>query len=96
MADECFVLKENSEAIREKIRDAGIRVCVCASFNGTIWLDYSTVVSNGVHGLGYGDETMSGEAYLSLFMRETKNVIVCKDVDEFIARILEFESQDAK
>ena len=35
-----LVLKENSEAIRKKITDAGITVCACASFEGARWLDF--------------------------------------------------------
>ena len=95
MVDKTFILKENSESIRKKITDAGIRVCICASFKDAVWLDYSTVVANGVHGIGYfGEdvETHSVEEELARFLAECKNPIFCKDVDEFIKLIKEFES----
>lgn len=95
MVDKTFILKENSESIRKKITDAGIRVCICASFVDADWLDYSTVVANGVHGIGYfGEEvgTHSVEEELARFLAECKNPIFCKDVDEFIRLINEFEA----
>lgn len=99
MENKTFILKQNSEVIRQKIKDAGIRVCICASFKDACWLDYSTVVANGVHGVGYfGEEveTHSVEEELARFLAECKNPIFCKDVDEFIRLIKEFEDGKTK
>ena len=92
MEDKTFILKENSEAIRKKIMDAGIHVCHCASFVDADWLDYSIVVANGVHGNGYPYEGMTKEETRAMFLHEVKNPIWCKDVDEFIKLIKEFEN----
>ena len=93
--DKCFILKENSEAIRQKIRDAGIDVCACASFYDADWLDYHTSVG-GVHGNGYPYEGMTKEETRALFLREVKNPVFCENVDVFIEKILEFKSQNTK
>ena len=92
MEDKCFILKENNEEIRRKIRDAGIDVCVCSSFYDADWLDYHTTVG-GVHGNGYPYEGMTKEETRALFLHEVQNPVYCHDVDEFIARILEYESK---
>lgn len=92
MEDKCFILKENSEEIRKKITDAGIRVCTCASFVDADWLDYHTLVANGVHGNGYPYEGMTKEETRAMFLHEVKNPIWCKDVEEFIRIIKEFEA----
>lgn len=91
MINKCFILKENSEEIRKKITDAGIYVCPCANFVDADWLDYHTSVANGVHGNGYPYEGMTREETRALFLHEVKNPIWCKDVDEFIKLIKEFE-----
>lgn len=96
MVDKTFILKENSEAIRKKITDAGINVCRCASFVDADWLDYSTVVANGVHGNGYPFEGMTKEETRAMFLYEVQNPIWCKDVDEFIKLIKEFEDGKVK
>lgn len=91
MEDKCFILKENTDAIRQKIRDAGIHVCICAGFQpeegGEVWLNYHTRVANGVHGVGYGSGEMTGKEYLALFLYEVRNPVYAKDVDEFISLI---------
>ena len=92
MVDKTFILKNNSEEIRKKITDAGISVCFCASFEDADWLDYSTAVGNGVHGVGYPDVGMTKEETLALYKHEVKNPIWCKNVDEFINLIKEFEN----
>lgn len=91
MIDKCFILKENSEAIRQKIRDAGIDVCLCAQFIDADWLDYHTSVGS-VHGNGYPYEGMTKEETRALFLHEVKNPVYCKNVDVFIEKILEYES----
>ena len=87
-----FILKENTEEIRNKIEQSGIDVCVCCKFIDACWLDYSTNVSNGVHGVGYWGEdnfTHSQQEELDLYLSEVQDPIWCKDVDEFIERIKE-------
>ena len=96
MVDKTFILKENSEAIRKKITDAGIDVCHCASFVDADWLDYSTVVANGVHGNGYPFEGMTKEETRALFLHEVQNPVFCNDVDEFIRFIKEFKNGKVK
>jgi len=96
MENKTFVLKNNRETIRQKIKSAGIDVCTCASFVDSCWLDYSTVVHNGVHGLGYyGEEvgTYSQKEAIDLFLSECENMVECKDVDEFIRLIKDFETK---
>ena len=89
--DRTYILKENSEAIRKKITDAGINVCLCASFTEADWLEYSTLVANGVHGNGYPFEGMTKEETRALFLHEVKNPVWCDTVDEFIKLIKEFK-----
>lgn len=87
-----FILKENSEAIRRKIAEAGIFVCQCASFADADWLDYHTSISNGVHGNGYPYEGMTKEETRALFLHEVRNPVWCENVEEFIDRIKAHEA----
>lgn len=96
MVDKTFILKENYEDIRKKITDAGISVCFCASFVDADWLDFSTAVNNGVHGVGYPYEGMTKDETLALYQHEVKNPIWCNDVEEFIKLIKEFEDGKTK
>ena len=96
MENKCFILKNNSEEIRKKIKDAGIDVCYCASFVDSDWLEYHTSIANGVHGNGSPLEGMTKEETRALFLHEVKNPIWCKDVDEFIKLIKEFEDGKVK
>lgn len=96
MVDKTFILKNNSEEIRRKIADAGISVCFCASFVDADWLDFSTAVNNGVHGVGFPFDGMTKEETLALYQHEVKNPIWCNDVDEFINFIKEFENGKVK
>jgi len=96
MEDRTFILKENSVPIRNRISGAGIHVCHCASFEDSVWLDYSTYVDNGVHGVGYPYEGMTKEETLSLFLHEVQNPVFCNDVGEFIRLIKEFENGKVK
>ena len=98
MEDKVFVLTENSEEIRKKIKAAGIQVCRCASFEGACWLDYQTNITDMVHGVGFTDEVGAfcgldtQEKALEAFVSDCMNMVVCKDVDEFINYIKEFEN----
>lgn len=54
-------IKQNSPEIRKKLQDAGYSICNCASFVGSIWLDYHPGCSGldfykEIHGVGYTDE----------------------------------------
>ena len=96
MENKCFILKDNSEEIRKKILYAGISVCFCASFAGADWLDFSTAFNDGVHGVGFPFDGMTKEEMLALYKHEVKNTVWCKDVDEFINLIKEFENGKVK
>lgn len=82
-----LVLKENSEEIRNKIRDAGIDVCWCACHVDADWLDFGVNIQNGVHGNGYAYEGMTKEQTRAVFLDEDEPILWCKDVDEFIKEI---------
>lgn len=89
-----LVLKDNSPEIREKIRQAGIHVCPCTEFKNAVWLDVMNILY-GVHGVGYSDETVGNltvEQELARFQAEVKDIVYCKDVDEFIDKIKNYEN----
>lgn len=81
-----IVLKQNSEAIRKKIEEAGIGLCPCASFEKSVWLDYSDITPK-VHGVGYPFEYETQEENLKRFVKEVTNPVWCKDVEQFIKEI---------
>lgn len=88
-----LVLKDNSPKIREEIKKAGIELCKCTEFKNAVWLDFMDI--NGVHGVGYSDETdgnLTVEQVLARFQAEIKNIVYCKDVDEFITKIKDYEN----
>lgn len=90
-----IVLKENSPEIRQKIRDSGIDVCVCAGFKDACWLDFHPNLIKGfniksVHGVGYPYEGETQESTLAIFLNEATNPYFCKDVDEFIKMVKEY------
>lgn len=90
-----LVLKENSPEIIQAIKDSGIEVCECVKFKNSVWLDYSGAAINIVHGVGYYDEefgTKSVEEELNRFISENKDIVYCKNVDEFINKIKEIEN----
>lgn len=91
MEEKTFILKENSEEIRQKIKDARILLCVCAEFVDSDWIYYNTLASNGVHGNGYPYKGMTKEETRAIFLYGVRNSVFCNDVDEFIRRIKEFE-----
>lgn len=88
-----ILLKQNSEAIRESIRQAGIKLCECTRFVDAVWLDYNPGVTDSVHGLGYPMEGMTKEETIAFIEHEWSlygtRVVECKDVEEFITKIKE-------
>lgn len=93
--DITYILTSNNKRIRAAIEKAGIYVCPCASFENAVWLKYSTVVGNGVHGTGYYDDevgTKTVQEELSRFVHECKCPYFCLSVHEFINKIKEFEN----
>ena len=50
-------IKQNSEEIRKKLKDAGFSVCVCAVFPESVWLDHypDSDMPYKIHGVGYTD-----------------------------------------
>lgn len=85
-----IVLKRNSEAIRKQIEEAEIEICPCASFIGSLWLEYSDITPS-VHGVGYpfGDETP--EQNLKCFEAELENPLWCDSVEQFIKEIKNYD-----
>lgn len=56
-------IKQNSPEIREKLKQAGYSICVCAGFVDSVWLDYhpdSQDLYRDIHGTGYADEDDEG------------------------------------
>lgn len=86
-----IVLKENNEAIRKKIEEAGIGLCPCASFKDSIWLDYSGITPNIVHGVGYPFECETQEEHLKRFVEEVRNPVWCDNVEQFIKEIKNYD-----
>lgn len=89
-------IKENSPEIREKLKDAGFSVCICASFEDSIWLDYSPEgnFQFDIHGIGYDSEDEWGlkhllpkeriEEWLKMEGVITKDREFFNTVDEFL------------
>ena len=50
-------IKENSKEIRNKLKQSGFSICVCAAFPDSIWLNYHPDVNMtfDIHGEGYAD-----------------------------------------
>jgi hypothetical protein len=91
-----IILKQNSEEIRERVEDAGIELCICTTFKDACWLDYHVGLTTSVHGVGYyGDDmgTDSQEEELARFLTEVKDPYYCKDVEEFVQKILESKTK---
>lgn len=86
-----ILLKQNNEEVRKKLSEAGLKVCQCAKFFDADWLDYHPHITDSVHGVGYPYEGMTKEQTLALFMSENKPLIECKDVDEFIRTIKQYQ-----
>lgn len=84
-----IVLKENNKDIRDAINAAEIGLCPCTEFANAVWLTYSEVTTD-VHGLGYSDEVdgnRSVDEVIKCFQAETKDIVYCQDVKEFIETI---------
>jgi hypothetical protein len=82
-----LVFNKNSEEIRKKIEDAGIKLCQCASFVDACWLDYNHGVTDSVHGVGYPYENESQAEALARFLYEIKEAHVYSDVEKFIKAV---------
>jgi len=93
-----IILKQNTEAIRDRIEEAGIPLCLCAKYKDACWLDYHVGITPLVHGVGYYDEDLDGvksqEEELARYVREVKDPYYCKDVEEFIEKILETKTNE--
>ena len=51
-------IKDNSKEIRKKLKEAGFSICVCATFEDSVWLDYhpEEKFPFDIHGSGYADK----------------------------------------
>ena len=90
-----IILQQNSPEIREKIEKAGIKCCICCGFKDAGWLDFHPGITKEVHGVGYyGGELdfikSQQEAY-DFFLSGCNDPLFCKDVDEFIKTIKQYE-----
>ena len=94
-----IVLKQNSPEIRQKIKDAGISVCICCEFKKAVWLNCypDSQHAFSVHGIGYSDEDWPVEHELAFVEHDWKvynvEVIECSSVEEFIQRIKESKGE---
>jgi hypothetical protein len=99
MQSTVILLRQNSQEIRDAIKASGIDVCICANFVDSVWLDYYPTIGS-VHGIGYPYEGMTSEQTLSFIEYEwgqyDTKVIECKDVQEFIDKILKNKSCNLK
>lgn len=61
-------IKDNSPEIRKKLKEAGYSVCICASFEDSIWLDChpEDKYPFDIHGTGYTDPGDWDEKYTPL------------------------------
>ena len=87
--------KELSRQIQNELKEAGIKLCICAEFKDSCWLDFHpNLVKDfkvmNVHGLGYPCEGETQEQELARFLYEAKDPYFCKDVDEFIKMVKEY------
>jgi len=90
--DTTFILRANSEEVRKQIEMAGIHVCPCCEFKNACWLDYHTSIANGVHGVGYYDETSLSKSQaeeIQRYVSEVQNPVFCTSVEDFINKIKE-------
>lgn len=92
---ETLILKSNSKKIRKTLRRNNIKVCICASFENALWLDYNGSVTNLVHGVGYCDETCPAtpEQVLERFIKECESPHFCDNIQEFISEIKKQQKQ---
>lgn len=84
MSEHCLI-KKNTPELRKKLEDAGLSVCICATFEDADWLScWGPHMSYDVHGV-YPDDIndLSKEVYQEMYLKET-NSIICESDDEFI------------
>ena len=75
-----LVLRQNTPEIREKIKQAGIKVCEYDEFKDSVWLSYTSATLNKIHGVGHQE--------LDRFVAENKGQIwEFFNVDAFIEMI---------
>lgn len=61
-------ITDNSKEIRNKLKESGFTICVCAEFKDSIWLTYhpNCKVTFDIHGTGYTDKGDWEEKYSPL------------------------------
>lgn len=68
-----FFIRKNTPELREKLKAMGYRICPCATFKNSVWLDLYTD-DMSVHGIGYFDPSMlpinSVEEALQFFLKD--------------------------
>ena len=92
-----ILLKQNSEDIINKLKASDIDVCLCAEFDDSAWIHYSTL-TNSIHGIGYPNEcypNATPEEMCNYYLREsTSSIIECSNVDEFIKEIKKYQENE--
>ena len=92
-----ILLKQNNKVIIDKLKASDIRVCICAEFNESVWIHYSTL-TNSVHGIGYPIECYpdaTPDEMCKYYLGEsTCDIIECKDIDEFINQIKKYQENE--
>jgi len=80
------ILKINCPSVRKRLLDAGIKLCLCCKFDGSVWLTAGGH-SNCVHGEGYPIEEMelyNVEDVLSTIEKSSNYIDYGYNVDRFI------------
>lgn len=70
----CFIRKNNPD-LRQKLKELGYEICICATWKKSVWLDTSLLDKEAfVHGIGYSDpwETISVEEECQRFLENNK------------------------
>ena len=88
----CIYLTDNSREIRNKLIDAGVKMCPCCSCKGLGWLHYFPDGDN-VHAIMGCDDDVPDEMRHKVFLAELEDSgqipVECSSVEEFIKAIKE-------
>ena len=74
----CFIRK-NTPELRKKLEDLGYRICMCATWKNSVWIDtFIHGKEADVHGIGYPDpwEGFSIEEECQRFVEENKTSLL--------------------
>jgi hypothetical protein len=88
-------ITNNSEKIRNKLKESGFSICDCAYFPDSVWLDYhpdENCFTFDIHGEGYCDEGDWEEKYspLKRIQMRLKESDYYSEEREFYSTVEEF------